>query len=594
MIPVLSLVPLWTVAQAPSAPLPPAAQEIVVELSRVSAFDISVRRDFVDGLTGRCQIDPFDEVARYPVFVSARPLYGAVEFPGLPTEEGAETRIFCALDESSGTGTGYDRLLLDLDRDLDLAGEAPLELVKYPPAAARRRWDDVVEQACFERFEVPCDFGEKGIQPVEVLPRLVIQEYDGAVYRGLDFIGTHAWRGELEVGGTRYEVRLGHDRSAVQRFDDPDTALFLSAEGRRRTHILWRGGDRVCALHELDGALYECVVSPAGETLTLRPYTGAFGELAIGAGGRELSTMNMSGALRSVEHAVAVGTEASLGWPKPVDRFRLPVGDYLPTSLSVRYGDLIVEIGHNPHADGELRGETDQPLHGIEIREDRPFTLDFAADPEVLFVSPKRKLRLSPGDTLEVTTTLVDPELGIMLRGLDESFQPVGEAIEALTGGTPANSTTRSLAPRVIITRKGGGKIAEGEMPFGRDGTCAYSWEVPENLELTGDLETFDIFVRYDTKALYGRVRGHREVTIIRKGESGFDAGTILAARVLSAAGQAGSGASPQTRFVGGPGSSPMLPFVPLWTLPEPPPTPGSDRGDDEEDSTPPVSRALL
>ncbi len=34
MIPVLSLVLLWTVAQAPSAPLPPTDQEIVVELSR--------------------------------------------------------------------------------------------------------------------------------------------------------------------------------------------------------------------------------------------------------------------------------------------------------------------------------------------------------------------------------------------------------------------------------------------------------------------------------------------------------------------------------------------------------------------------------
>jgi hypothetical protein len=34
---------------------------------------------------------------------------------------------------------------------------------------------------------------------------------------------------------------------------------------------------------------------------------------------------------------------------------------------------------------------------------------------------------------------------------------------------------------------------------------------------LDGDEETFDIFVIYDTKKLYGKVRGQRQVTIARE-----------------------------------------------------------------------------
>jgi len=39
---------------------------------------------------------------------------------------------------------------------------------------------------------------------------------------------------------------------------------------------------------------------------------------------------------------------------------------------------------------------------------------------------------------------------------------------------------------------------------------------VPENLELNGNEETFTIKVEFDTRELYGRVVGTREVTVYR------------------------------------------------------------------------------
>jgi hypothetical protein len=40
---------------------------------------------------------------------------------------------------------------------------------------------------------------------------------------------------------------------------------------------------------------------------------------------------------------------------------------------------------------------------------------------------------------------------------------------------------------------------------------------VPENLEFSGDEETFTIKVEFDTRELYGRVVGTRDITVCRE-----------------------------------------------------------------------------
>jgi hypothetical protein len=41
-------------------------------------------------------------------------------------------------------------------------------------------------------------------------------------------------------------------------------------------------------------------------------------------------------------------------------------------------------------------------------------------------------------------------------------------------------------------------------------------WQVPEDLKLNGNEETFTITVTYDTRELYGTVTGARQFTIYR------------------------------------------------------------------------------
>ncbi len=72
------------------------------------------------------------------------------------------------------------------------------------------------------------------------------------------------------------------------------------------------------------------------------------------------------------------------------------------------------------------------------------------------------------------------------------------------------------IKPRVFITRADGQKVAEGAMPFGWDGTCGYSWRVPDKIKINGSQEIFNVKVKFDTKQLYGKVTATRKFVIYK------------------------------------------------------------------------------
>ena len=71
-----------------------------------------------------------------------------------------------------------------------------------------------------------------------------------------------------------------------------------------------------------------------------------------------------------------------------------------------------------------------------------------------MFASPAKDRRVKLGEELQVKAVLIDPELDIMIRGVDDT-------------GTEQKQKNVSLDPKVIITRGDGEKVAEGVMPFG-------------------------------------------------------------------------------------------------------------------------------
>ena len=75
----------------------------------------------------------------------------------------------------------------------------------------------------------------------------------------------------------------------------------------------------------------------------------------------------------------------------------MPVGDYVPSYLSIEYGRLQIFLSDNYHADGKPRDFGQNRIYGIKIGKDKPFVLDFSNKPEVLFASPAKDKTVQAG-----------------------------------------------------------------------------------------------------------------------------------------------------------------------------------------------------
>ncbi len=488
------------------------AEELVFNLEEISAFDIDegIAGRFVRGHVSGCEKEPQADVGTYPNFKSDKPLYGSVLFANEDNNINSGIRYHFAIDESAGTGKGYDRFYFDLNRDLDLTNDTPLASLQNPPDGAELDYEWIEQQVCFDFLNLNFDFGSNGQRPLEIMPRLMISEKG---YPSLAFITTQAHKGEIEFAGKKYTAYLGHNYQIPGWFDCPSTALLLIQKDDERYRSSWWGSDQLKAIHKIKGTYYCFSATPAGDKLTVRPYDGDFGKFKIGSGWRFVFNKKMNGSLISEDKALAVGKGFENDWPKETLSCRLPVGDYLPAMLNIKLGPLHLNISDNYHSDGKPRDKGGSPpVYGIKIRKDKPFVLNFSNKPDVIFASPAADLRLKPGDNLDVKAVLVDPELDIMIRGLKTKssytdavlsvkltiivliipgilwlmipklrkryrFLPIlsvlgavvlAACLVALYSLGPKNTRDyNEIVPRVLITRTNGEKVAEGSMPFG-------------------------------------------------------------------------------------------------------------------------------
>ncbi len=445
---------------------PGAKGEGVFNLKEVSAFERG-GDSFMRGQSSECKDQPFPEVKAYPAFKSGKPVYGSVRFGGRPDEPESGMLYHWAMDESQGSGKGCDRLYFDLNRDGDLRNDPVRSRQQRPPEGAEVRYSQVKQQAIIEFLDVEFDFGSVGTRPVQLMPRFLITEYDSKQYNQMSFVRTRLYEGEIKVGGEEFKARLGNDHFVSGRLDGPNTALVLVSKDAQQQQARWWGGDRLMAVHKIGGRFYTFAANPVGDELTVRPYDGELGTLAVGPGKRSVEKLAVRGSLQAQERAVAVGDPDSAdSWSqKAVRDCPLPVGDYLPAYLSFEFGRLRIGLSQNYHSDGKARDRAGRPLvYGIQIRKEKPFVLDFAAKPEVMFASPAKDQRLKLGEELQVKAVLVDPVLDIMIRDLDDSTRKQTKDANGKALGYERNL---SLDPTVLITRANGKKVAEGVMPFG-------------------------------------------------------------------------------------------------------------------------------
>jgi hypothetical protein len=442
-----------------------AGTEQVFKLHEVSVFEQNMD-SFLRGQMGVCQDRPYPAVKAYPHFTSQHPVYGSVRFAGKQGTSAAASPFYFAVDESRGTGKGYDWLYLDLNQDLDLRNDPVIKPQRRPPDSARLRYSNTKQEVLFDFLSVEFDFGPAGTRPVQLMPRLTILASGQQEYKQMTFVRTRLYEGNIKLGSKEFRARLGNDYSILGRLDVPGTTLVLTPkESSDRTSYRWSGGNRLTAAHKVEGNFFTFSASPMGDQLVVRPYQGDLGIFGIGPGGRSLGTLTVSGSLRSKDRAVPVGGEIADGLPRPARQCQIPVGDYLPSLVTIRLGRLHIEVSENYHSDGRPGDRGGRPpVYGITVRKDQPFVLDFSNRPDVMFAAPAIAPRVRLGDMLQVKAVLVDPKLDIMIRGLEDTARKQTRTADGRPLGYGRNLP---LDPNVIITRATGEKVAVGVMPFG-------------------------------------------------------------------------------------------------------------------------------
>ena len=343
-----------------------------------------------------------------------------------------------------------------------------------PPWQALPPWR-TKERRAFEFMNVDIDYGPGvGVRPFRILPWLTGSDTDdkGDHYT-MHFVATVARQGRIRIGKHQYDALLAQPYRPSGRFDRPTTALFLKPVGKA-ANLDTDGfsGEMLTTVQRVDGQLYTTSATPLGDKLTVRPYRGDFGVVRVGPGGRKIKDCSFNGSLESetMSLALAAGSDSSqrnLEWSQ---EYRVPVGDYVASYLHVRYGQLGFTLSENYHSDGRPRSLDRPRVYFIKVRKDKPFVVDFANNPAVLFASPAKDAAFKPGDEITVKAVLIDPVCDIMIRGLSDSSKAKKETVKYRAGKEMREYSydkPLSLDPMVTISNSAGKKVAEGVMPFG-------------------------------------------------------------------------------------------------------------------------------
>jgi hypothetical protein len=398
---------------------------------------------------------PFPQVKAYPKLKSGRPLYGAVDFSQWRIDAAKPSAHFFVVDESRGTGKGYDRLYFDLNHDADLTNDPPTMPLADAGSPSYPFDGDKKTSTSFASLQMLFDFGPAfGTMPVEIVPSL--STYNEQLQ--MHFSAAEARVGTIRMGRYRFQAILTQSGMITGRYDKPSTELHLWTTGFCQVPFRWSswGGESLCSLRPLDRKLYSLSVTPTGDTLMVRRFRGELGVLRIEPGNRLMADVAMSGSLASENTVVPVG------FPGSVRECEVPVGDYYPQQLRLRYGRLSFWLTNNYHTDGKHHGAVGKSLCAVKIRKDRPFVLDFSNRPEVMFVDPAKDRSFKPGDEVSVNAVLVDPVLNTMIRGLDDTSRTVKKTVNGQT-----NEMNVSLDPTVTIACSSGKTVVQSTMPFG-------------------------------------------------------------------------------------------------------------------------------
>ena len=231
----------------------------------------------------------------------------------------------------------------------------------------------------------------------------------------------------------------------------------------------WWGSWSLHSYHKINDKFIEFMQVEDGTKIAARPYKGPLGTIMIGKGGRELEKVEFKGSVHQKDNVAAPIGIIKERFTEAVGECQIPVGDYTSYIMHVTYDNLDICISNNYHTNAQGVDSGSDIVYGMQVREDKPYVLDFSNEPMVVFDQPSaRQTTFSRGREIKFAAVLIDPKLDIMIRGLEDTSVKVEKEYKDATGKVYRTlKVDKSLDPNVVIARADGEVIAEGVMPFG-------------------------------------------------------------------------------------------------------------------------------
>jgi hypothetical protein len=264
---------------------------------------------------------------------------------------------------------------------------------------------------------------------------------------------------EFTFANQRFKVLLG---------ERPEREFYLH-DVNKGFGPYWWGSWSLHSYHKIGDEFFEFMVIEDGSKIACRPYKGELGVIKVGKGGRDLEKAEFSGSVRQAGNVSAPIGKVEQRPTSAVSECEIPVGDYTAYYITVTYDDLSISVSNNYHTNAQGIDNGADVVYGMQVRKDKPCVLDFSNKPMVVFDQPPMSnTSFSRGQEIKFAAVLIDPELDIMIRRLNDTSVKVDKEYKDRDGKVIQTvKVNKPLDPKVVITRADGEVVTEGVMPFG-------------------------------------------------------------------------------------------------------------------------------
>jgi hypothetical protein len=263
---------------AQTKPIPPDFEFVpgTYSLAWDSDLDCSWAMETLPALTGDKVLHL---IKKLPKLVSKKPMAQAYRIDSMDDSR----LLFVVLDESKGTGKGYDRAYIDANRNGDLSDDKPLS------------WNAAENfyQKTTESVSVPCHQGKPGPDQTQYPVRLALRVTKSDSYFSANLQRKGCWHGTVDTNKGKIEFALMDwntngtygDFPTITNYEPKDLGdlFYADMNGVGKLSFMGNSHQRLALNREIAvaGKVYTVRPNETGNKVAIERYTGPTGTLVV-------------------------------------------------------------------------------------------------------------------------------------------------------------------------------------------------------------------------------------------------------------------------------------------------------------------------